>query len=343
MLALTHHLVVQYAAYLAKGQYMLFRDYIVLGDDIVIADEAVAIVYHHLMTVNLQVSINQAKGLLSPIGLEFAKRFYINGLDYSPLSLKEFSAIGGTFSSFIGLLRKLDISPYKLLQLMGKGSFSAGNNNSKLFLVAKTLRMSLLSFDPKDPLLFLKEFYPRLTENNLRDIIISLIVKSSKLKQLTDLEKSGPDGYSWLADDYIQLPQISYSRFLQSSSFGDPQLYTTVKKGCTPESLSIINSIMIPISSSIAPQYDLTLLPTSDLLEIFFLDVSSLASASSQSPLLKVEPKNSILRNWESVFQSLTLLREVSRLLKNYPNVTVDLGSKEIIDFLLSLKDNDNQ
>nr|UPW42173.1 MAG: putative RNA dependent RNA polymerase [Guangdong mito-like virus 6] len=343
MLALTHHLVVQYAAYLAKGQYTLFRDYIVLGDDIVIADKAVAIVYHHLMTINLQVSINQSKGLLSPIGLEFAKRFYINGKDFSPLSLKEFSAIGGTFSSFMGLLRKLDISPYKLLQLMGKGSFSAGNNNSKLFLLAKTLGLSLRLFDPKDPLLFLKEFYPLLSESDLRDILISIIVKSSKLKQLVDLERSGPSGYSWLADDYIKLPQISYSRYLQASSFGDPQLFTTVKKGCTPESLSLINRIMIPIRSHIAPQYDLSLLPTSKLLEIFFLDVSSMASANGQSPLLKVKPRNSFLRNWESVFQSLTLLKEVSRHIDNYLDVTVDSGSKEIVEFLLSLNNKDSK
>jgi len=48
MLALTHHIIVQVAA--NRVGKTRFSAYALLGDDIVIADEAVAISYHHLMT-----------------------------------------------------------------------------------------------------------------------------------------------------------------------------------------------------------------------------------------------------------------------------------------------------
>lgn len=49
MLALTHHLLVQLAAF-RVGKTTWFEDYALLGDDIVIADRAVAESYHFLMT-----------------------------------------------------------------------------------------------------------------------------------------------------------------------------------------------------------------------------------------------------------------------------------------------------
>jgi hypothetical protein len=45
---ITHHLVVQYAAYLCG--HITFNDYILLGDDIVIKDNRVANKYITLMT-----------------------------------------------------------------------------------------------------------------------------------------------------------------------------------------------------------------------------------------------------------------------------------------------------
>lgn len=160
MLALTHHLVVQYAAYLAFQRTFIFSDYIVLGDDIVIADKSVANVYHYLMTNNLQVSINIAKGLMSPIGLEFAKRFYVNSMDLSPVSLKEFQAIGSTYSSFTSAIAKFNVSPSNLLRLMGRGNISIGNTGSKLYLVAKSLSWTLSTFSEKDPMPYLRLFFP---------------------------------------------------------------------------------------------------------------------------------------------------------------------------------------
>jgi len=74
MLALTHHVIVQIAAS-RVGWSVVFPYYCVLGDDIVIADPAVAEAYRSLMTT-LGVPINMSKSLVSEKGcLEFAKRW----------------------------------------------------------------------------------------------------------------------------------------------------------------------------------------------------------------------------------------------------------------------------
>jgi len=72
MLALTHHFIVMYCAH--KVGLTRFDEYAILGDDIVIAHEAVAEVYLQVMT-ELGVEINSHKSLQSNIGVfEYAKR-----------------------------------------------------------------------------------------------------------------------------------------------------------------------------------------------------------------------------------------------------------------------------
>lgn len=84
ILAYTNHFVVRYAAY--SVGYKRFSDYLVLGDDIVIANEEVARAYHKLMT-SLGVRISIPKSIISSpdfISLEFASRLMVNGVDISP-------------------------------------------------------------------------------------------------------------------------------------------------------------------------------------------------------------------------------------------------------------------
>jgi len=80
MLAITHHILVQMAAH-RVGYREWFQHYALLGDDIVIADEAVAKAYLTLMqglgvVINLSKSFEMASG-----GLEFAKRWISPTLD----------------------------------------------------------------------------------------------------------------------------------------------------------------------------------------------------------------------------------------------------------------------
>jgi hypothetical protein len=68
---ITHHLVVHYAA--EKAGLMDFKDYILLGDDIVIKHSVVAANYISIMT-KLGVDISVQKTHVSKDTYEFAKR-----------------------------------------------------------------------------------------------------------------------------------------------------------------------------------------------------------------------------------------------------------------------------
>nr|WLK77421.1 RNA-dependent RNA polymerase [Suillus luteus mitovirus 4] len=82
---ITHHLVVHYAAYLCG--YNDFKDYILLGDDIVIKNNKVANKYITLMT-RLGVDISQSKTHVSKDTYEFAKRWIRNGQEITGIPLK---------------------------------------------------------------------------------------------------------------------------------------------------------------------------------------------------------------------------------------------------------------
>lgn len=92
LLALTHHFIVQFAAYKA-GYRGWFTKYAILGDDVVIGDAKVAKAYLEVMRT-LGVGIGLHKSLLSGSGsaLEFAKRTIFKGVDVSPVPINEFKA-----------------------------------------------------------------------------------------------------------------------------------------------------------------------------------------------------------------------------------------------------------
>lgn len=91
MLALTHHAMVQFAAYRA-GYVAWFVLYAVLGDDVVIADCRVAREYRKLcQEIGLEIGI--AKSLVAKDKtLEFAKKFYFKGELVSGLPIKYWAA-----------------------------------------------------------------------------------------------------------------------------------------------------------------------------------------------------------------------------------------------------------
>lgn len=92
MLALTHHVIVQIAAR-RSGFKSWFKDYAVLGDDIVIANKAVSNSYLFIMET-LGVDINMSKSLVSTTGsLEFAKRLIVESKDVSPIGPKSISQL----------------------------------------------------------------------------------------------------------------------------------------------------------------------------------------------------------------------------------------------------------
>jgi len=93
MLALTHHFIVQYAAFKVFRRNQWFTDYVILGDDLLVLDPKVAKMYLKVMA-DLGVEVGLAKSLVSTIGYgEFAKKFFNSTDIVSGLSLKEFSSL----------------------------------------------------------------------------------------------------------------------------------------------------------------------------------------------------------------------------------------------------------
>lgn len=91
MLALTHHALVQFAAYRA-GETKWFDLYAVLGDDVVIAGDRVAQEYRRLCE-EVGLSIGIAKSLVAKDKtLEFAKKFFFRGEEVSGLPIKYWAA-----------------------------------------------------------------------------------------------------------------------------------------------------------------------------------------------------------------------------------------------------------
>jgi hypothetical protein len=87
MLALTHHAIVQFAAFRTKRFSGWFDLYAVLGDDIVIGDRYVAAQYVEIMDT-LGVKIGFSKSIISKnLSIEFAKRFFYKGVEVTPLPL----------------------------------------------------------------------------------------------------------------------------------------------------------------------------------------------------------------------------------------------------------------
>lgn len=98
MLAITHHLVMQYCSAKAYPQPIglnRWEDrYEVLGDDIVIFDPLLAATYLQVMSL-LGVPINESKSVVTLVDsqhkvVEFAKRTSVDGRDSSPISWKMF-------------------------------------------------------------------------------------------------------------------------------------------------------------------------------------------------------------------------------------------------------------
>lgn len=83
--SMTHHMLVHYAAF--RCGIRDFKDYILLGDDIVINNDRVAQCYISLLT-NLGVGVSLTKTHTSYNTYEFAKRWIRRGIEVSGVPLK---------------------------------------------------------------------------------------------------------------------------------------------------------------------------------------------------------------------------------------------------------------
>lgn len=132
MLALSHHVIVRIAA--NRVGLPGFSHYALLGDDIVIANDAVATSYHAIMTQVLGVDINLSKSMVSKHSFEFAKR--IVTLD------GEVSAIGP--KNLLVALKTMKGIPSVLLDAYSKGVRLSEESIDKLYQSVPTVRKSQL-------------------------------------------------------------------------------------------------------------------------------------------------------------------------------------------------------
>jgi hypothetical protein len=88
-MALVHHLLVQYAAHICGHRDEWYMNYLVLGDDVVIADGNVAYAYQALLA-SFGIKVGLAKSYISLTGMfNFANQSYVKDINISPLSFKE--------------------------------------------------------------------------------------------------------------------------------------------------------------------------------------------------------------------------------------------------------------
>jgi len=130
MLAISHHAIVRIAA--NRIGIRNFTDYALLGDDIVIADENVATVYHDLMTRILGVEINLSKSLISTDSFEFAKRIVTTKGEVSPVGAK----------NLLVAIKSMKGIPSVLLDLANKGYAFTEESLNQLMLNVPTVRSS---------------------------------------------------------------------------------------------------------------------------------------------------------------------------------------------------------
>jgi len=108
-------------------------DYAVLGDDLVLANRKVANSYLKILD-EIGVKCGLHKSILSPkgIGLEFAKRTFVNGVDVSPVPLLELDSALHDLSSWVAFASKYGLHFDRQARVLGFGYISRQKSFRKL-------------------------------------------------------------------------------------------------------------------------------------------------------------------------------------------------------------------
>lgn len=148
-LALIHHAIVNISAWISgvtpKG--VLYTNYAILGDDLVVGDYKVMRVYLRVCRV-LGVEIGIHKSLMSRSGttVEFAKRTLHNGVDVSPIPLEEFFSANKSLPSAMALALKYAMSLARLLKAFGYGYRVLGSLYRHVGKLSSRVRLLYMAF-----------------------------------------------------------------------------------------------------------------------------------------------------------------------------------------------------
>jgi len=122
MLALTHHFLVQVAAWLSgvTPVGVWFKDYAILGDDLVIFNRVVADKYRWIISqIGMEIGLHKSVLSRKRSVLEFAKRIFMDGHDVSAIPLKEFFASLSGYGDLIQFARKYNLGTLDLARMLG--------------------------------------------------------------------------------------------------------------------------------------------------------------------------------------------------------------------------------
>lgn len=149
MLAFTHHFLVQAAAWMSgvtqRGK--LFRDYGVLGDDLVIGNQLVKEKYL-LIISTIGVECGIAKSLLSHSGIaiEFAKTTFYKGFNVSAVPLLELCTAQLALADAIQFGKKYNLTFPQLLKALGYGKGVLSTLNSHIGTINSRVRALLIGY-----------------------------------------------------------------------------------------------------------------------------------------------------------------------------------------------------
>jgi len=142
MLAITHHVIVLVAAGNTR-----YTNYMILGDDLVIGDDEVALRYQAIMTT-LGVDINEQKSHVSEDTYEFAKRWIHKGTEITGAPMRALLEVESNISAAIGFLESLRRfwgSPYLESRAVIAGLVQATTSSKRLqHLITTRLYEALL-------------------------------------------------------------------------------------------------------------------------------------------------------------------------------------------------------
>jgi len=185
--SLTHHILVQWAAYKAYAKISWFKDYALLGDDIVLADAKVAREYLLLIRA-IGVEVGLAKSLISSNGsFEFAKRTFICGQDASHVSLLALGAAKADHSVLEQLLSRLgrELSAMQALRIgakvLGYGYRTVARLPAVLSTRSRLQGMAILLTRTGSPWgLSVRDWFLQASPGKVREIADRLEMKVSK-------------------------------------------------------------------------------------------------------------------------------------------------------------------
>jgi hypothetical protein len=152
MLAMTHHAIVQWAAHRARGHGrpvpILFREYAILGDDLVIANRDVALEYL-LILQRIGVKAGLAKSIVSKgkFYAEFAKKFFVPSGRADMLPFKEVISVYSSTLLTCEFVKIHKLSLNAILAFLGFGYKARSQAKDGLYhKLSKRLRTLLVWF-----------------------------------------------------------------------------------------------------------------------------------------------------------------------------------------------------